>query len=255
MSIATAKSQIGNNIRTRRSRFSITPPPPPFPRPPAAYFAPVAAAGPPRIRSHPPSSRPREAGVGKVVALVEQRIATLGGEGVGEAIAEVEPRRVAAAPAEVAIGLAGDAGLCRGHRSDVDAQPIEQKVQPVAECRIPVAVDDDRRFKIVAGRHRCLRLLGDQRDQPRSLGFIPNDCDNGRAVDNHFGSPSSSYRYSSMSGASVSGVIRARMSRAMAMARSTFSTFDNCRLRARKAFSTACVRLVPSSPASSEASA
>ena len=56
--------------------------------------------------------------MGEVVALVQQGLAGGLGEGVGEAVAEVQSRFVAAALAEVAVGLARDLGLLPGDGLD-----------------------------------------------------------------------------------------------------------------------------------------
>ena len=57
--------------------------------------------------------RDRDVRVRKVVAFEQQRRPHRFGEGIGETVAEIEPRRMAAAFAEVAIGGAGDVGLLR----------------------------------------------------------------------------------------------------------------------------------------------
>ncbi len=56
----------------------------------------------------------RDIGARKIVALEQQGLARRLRKGVGETIAEIEPSRVAAAFAEIAIGGAGDFRLLAG---------------------------------------------------------------------------------------------------------------------------------------------
>ena len=59
-------------------------------------------------------------GMHKVVALVEHRLSFVAGQSVGEAVAEVQVRGVAAAFAVVAVGLARNPRLRNGYRLDDD---------------------------------------------------------------------------------------------------------------------------------------
>ena len=65
-----------------------------------------------------PGLRRTQVSMHKVVALVEDGFALVAGEGVAEAVAEVEVGGMAAAFAVVAIGLAGDARLMGGNGLD-----------------------------------------------------------------------------------------------------------------------------------------
>src|ERR1700688_516511 len=79
----------------------------------------------------------------EVIALEEERLAGELGEGIGEAIAEVEPCRMAAAAAEVAVGLARDARLALAHRLDGECRHAEELVETAAGDGIAAAVYDD----------------------------------------------------------------------------------------------------------------
>ncbi len=91
----------------------------------------------------------RDVGLREVVALEQERLAARAGERVDEAIAEVEPRRMTAPLAEIAIGGAGDLGLLAGHRLDDDADLGDGFVKAPAGDRASSAVDDDGGFEVV----------------------------------------------------------------------------------------------------------
>jgi hypothetical protein len=59
-----------------------------------------------------------DARVPKVVTFPEQRLAQVERQRVRQTIAEVQTSQVAAAFAEICVGLAGQAGLALGHRLD-----------------------------------------------------------------------------------------------------------------------------------------
>ena len=68
--------------------------------------------------AHSGVERGSNIGVPEVVSHEEERLVPVPGEGVGEAIAEVELGRMAATLAIGAIRKSGDSGLCFGHRFD-----------------------------------------------------------------------------------------------------------------------------------------
>src|SRR5580704_11249287 len=71
----------------------------------------------------------------KVVALVEHGFALVAGEGVAEAVAEVQLGRVAAALAVVAIGVARDAGLIDGDGFNLYAESLDDLIDfPAESC-------------------------------------------------------------------------------------------------------------------------
>jgi hypothetical protein len=86
----------------------------------------------------------------EIVALEQERLAARAGEPIGEAIAEVEPGRMAAPLAEIAIGCVGDLGLLGGDRFDDDSGLGNGFVEAPAGDRAPRAIDDDGGFEIVS---------------------------------------------------------------------------------------------------------
>ena len=58
---------------------------------------------------------------------------------------------MAAARAEVAVGVAGNAGLVMGHGFDVQFRGLHEFVEAAADDRIPACVDDDRGLQPVRG--------------------------------------------------------------------------------------------------------
>jgi hypothetical protein len=66
---------------------------------------------------------------------------------VGEAIAEVEPRGMAAALAELAIGFASEANLLERDRLNTEAKPRNESIKLCNEHWIWVSIDNDSSFK------------------------------------------------------------------------------------------------------------
>src|SRR5579885_2482471 len=94
-----------------------------------------------------------DVGMRKIVALEQQRLPALPGQGIGEAIAEVRPCRAAAALAEVATGRARDPWLGFVDGLDGDADRRYQIIKATAYERVPPAIDDDSGFKKITRRH------------------------------------------------------------------------------------------------------
>src|SRR5579864_7809058 len=95
---------------------------------PAAVFADRRAMssrlGPQRSTERRSNIRVRE-----IVALEQQRFGSRASERVGEAVAEIEARRMPAAAAVIAVGLARDVDLFLGDRLDSHAQLGHQIVE------------------------------------------------------------------------------------------------------------------------------
>ena len=89
-------------------------------------------------------------GLPEVVALEQKRLAGDLSERISEAIAEIQPRRVAAF-AEVMEGLARDLRLLDGDRLDYHANSAEQRVALPEDVCAELALYDDREFEEIAG--------------------------------------------------------------------------------------------------------
>ena len=87
----------------------------------------------------------------KAVAFPEHRRAQVDRQRIREAIPEVQPGPVAAAFAEIGVGLAGQAGLALGHRLDHELGFFDEFVKRSANDRVTLGAQDDPAFE-VAGR-------------------------------------------------------------------------------------------------------
>jgi hypothetical protein len=83
--------------------------------------------------------RPADVGMGEVGSLEQERLRLVLGQGVGEAIAEIELRGMTTAPIEVSIGLAGNERLAFIH----DAGLGQKLIEAADEHRIAAAIGDD----------------------------------------------------------------------------------------------------------------
>ena len=97
-----------------------------------------------------------------------------------------------AALAEIAVGLAGDAGLRCRDRHDLYLQLLEERVQIGALRRVAVPVDDDGCFELVARRDHRIAIARNLGTELRALRLASQHRHHGRAVDDHFGNPYSS---------------------------------------------------------------
>jgi len=84
----------------------------------------------------------------EVVAFRQDWFALVTGEGVAEAVAEVEVGGMATAAAIVAIGLAGDAGLLIRERFHCDFESFQQLFEIPAQSRTLPAVDHNGNLKV-----------------------------------------------------------------------------------------------------------
>ena len=140
---------------------------------------------------HAKSHGAQNIGPAEVVTLEEKGLAGALGEGIGEAVAEVQARRVATAT-EVAEGLAREVGLLDSDRLDQDADVAEQRITLLGDLSVELALQDDRELDegcggdtTQCGATHGLRVAPEARLPSRHR-------DDGRCVKDHFGSPSSS---------------------------------------------------------------
>ena len=92
----------------------------------------------------------RDVGQREVVALEEQRLAAGDRECVGEAVAEVEPRRMSRAPPEATVRLTSDGQLPSVERDHFNAQ--NGRIQELLSCGV---AKDQGRLQNRGGRHGC----------------------------------------------------------------------------------------------------
>jgi hypothetical protein len=93
----------------------------------------------------------RQVCVPEVESLEQERFSGRLREGVGEAVAKVQPRGMTAASPEVSECRAADARLFGGHRLDDNSRNFYQLVQPSAGHRITAGVYDDGDLQEVRG--------------------------------------------------------------------------------------------------------
>jgi hypothetical protein len=115
----------------------------------------------------------------KIIALPEHGVALLAGQRVGEAVAEVEVGRVAAAFAVVAVGLPCNFCLRRGYRFDLESGIFKYFFQPGHENRVLVPAHNNPRLKVgcsgEANHFRRLNRIG----EGLRFRFIFENCDQG----------------------------------------------------------------------------
>ena len=97
------------------------------------------------------SGRRSNVGVGEIVAFKQQRFTCELCERIGKAIAEIQPGRMAAAFAEIAIGLPCNSSLGFGYGLNDDLRLFDQVVEPPAGDGVTARVYDDRGFHEISG--------------------------------------------------------------------------------------------------------
>src|SRR5215469_1918566 len=97
------------------------------------------------------SGRRSDVGVREIVAFEQQRFTCELGERRGKAIAEIQLGRMAAAFAEIAIGLPCNSSLGFGYGLNDDLRLFDQVVEPPAGDGVTARVYDDRGFHEISG--------------------------------------------------------------------------------------------------------
>jgi hypothetical protein len=95
--------------------------------------------------------RRSDVGVREIVAYEQQRFTCELCERVRKAIAEIELGRMAAAFAEIAIGIPCNSSLEFGHRLNDDLRLFDQVVEPPTGHGVTARVNDDRGFHEISG--------------------------------------------------------------------------------------------------------
>ena len=130
--------------------------------------------------------------MGEVGALEEERFGGRLGEGVGEAIAEVQGGGVAATFAKIAVGFASDACLGFGDRLNEEFGGADEVVEAAAGDRVAATVNYGGGFDVVDGGDAPGLGGGDGLGKRVRFGLIAEDGDEGGRVDDHRGKPLSS---------------------------------------------------------------
>jgi hypothetical protein len=130
--------------------------------------------------------------VGEIIAFEQQRLAALPGQGISKAIAEIERGRMTPF-AEAAIRRAGDPGLFLRDGHDLNPEMRDELIEPLAQHRIVIGIDHDRRFEIIGRRHFEVAVLAEQ-DGKESGRFrlLAQQADEDRRIDDQRGIPRSS---------------------------------------------------------------
>ena len=133
-----------------------------------------------------------DVGVREVVALEQQWLPRVGGQGVGEAVTEVQPCRVAGPASVVAVGRASGAGLgwCEGHH--LDPPGLQQPVEPSAVRGVANPADHESEFHVRRCRHQRPGVGAQCRIELPPAVLPVENGDYGRGIDDHRGRPVSS---------------------------------------------------------------
>jgi len=99
---------------------------------------------------------------------------------------------MAAASAEVCVGLTSQPGVVLGHRLDHELGFPNQLVQASADDRISLVIENDPALEIARSRQSSHARIGDRASVDRRIIIGSEDRDHGRRIDDHDGSPRSS---------------------------------------------------------------
>ena len=132
-----------------------------------------------------------DVGLFEILPLEEERLAGDLGERIGEAVAEIQPGRVAAL-AEIEEGLARDMRLLDGERFDDDVSSAEKNITLTAGVWPNLAFNDDGELKEVCGAHQTMVGVVDELNVEGGVGFPKKDGSERGSVQDHLGRPRSS---------------------------------------------------------------
>src|SRR5215469_12696742 len=114
----------------------------------------------------------RQIGLREIVSLEQERLAGRLSQRVGEAVAEVQPGRMAAAAAEITIGGARDLCVLGGHHFDPYRGLGDDLVKAAAGDRVARSIDDDRGFQVIRrGEALCLPARRQRLGKTGSIRF------------------------------------------------------------------------------------
>lgn len=128
---------------------------------------------------------------GEVVALEEKRRPSDIGQGIGEAVPEVERRRVVAL-AEPPPRESGASKLPQRHRDQFDRGPAHQAIELPSRGGPAAALRHDRDFQRVRDGHAPDARIREGVLDGRGIRLVIQDRQDRRAVHDHLGSPRSS---------------------------------------------------------------
>jgi hypothetical protein len=97
-------------------------------------------------------------GVDEVLADKEERLVERLRQGVGEAVAKIEPGWVATTFAEAPVSIAGNPRLMHGNRLDGDVELLDDLIELRGGARVRLAINDDGGLEKVAAD---IRVIGD----------------------------------------------------------------------------------------------
>ncbi len=130
-------------------------------------------------------------GMDEILPDKEQRLIEIPGQGVGEAVAEVELGGVAISLAKATIRLASNRRLASRQRFDDDAQLAQEFIKVHGVTRIWKPIGDDGRFEEGCCRHMDCGRFNQCFETFLGRGLVKEDGEDCRRIDNHLGNPSS----------------------------------------------------------------
>jgi Transposase len=102
----------------------------------------------------------REIRVCEIIALEQYRFASHLSQGIGEAIPEIQTRRMSAPLAEIAVGFAGNPRLGLSNRLNDELCLSEEIVKPSARNGISASIDDNCGLDVIDGRNAAAAHTG-----------------------------------------------------------------------------------------------
>jgi len=117
-----------------------------------------------------------DVGLFEVVPFEKERFASKFGQGIGEAVTEIQPCRVAAL-AEVVEGLAREMRLLDSHGFDHNANAAKQCVALLGDLNAELTLDDNREFDEIPGGNTAARSAADGLDIEFGIRLFRQDGD------------------------------------------------------------------------------
>jgi len=132
----------------------------------------------------PPDVDGRNIGAAEVLADEQEWLAAGHSQGVGEAIAEVQPGGMATLSV-APPGRSGDLDLFGIDRNHLNFSAVQEKIQLAPSWLPPSSLDDQSALQDVAGGHQPVWVALDRNRERSPLRLVEEHRKNSRAVEDH----------------------------------------------------------------------
>src|SRR5262245_10879763 len=135
--------------------------------------------------------------VGEISAFEQQRFTGFFCKRVRKAVAEIQFCRMPTTLSEISIGASCNLRLSFRDRLDRDVCFLDEIVKPPRGYGIAACIDHNGGFNVINRTNTADRRIGNRSHTGHCFRLISEDGDDRGRIDNHFGSPRSSYSMSS----------------------------------------------------------